>query len=447
MSTGQIMLAVWPLAVLVLFRCLPAHRALIGSLLGGWLLLPPTSLEVAGLSFGKVDVERLSMLVGVLLFRRRALTGFRLRWFDLPAVLYCLMPLVSGLVNDLGLRPSLVQHYRECVHWLLPYLLTRALIRTPLHLREFGIAFAAAALLYAPLCLFEVKYGLKFSEWLAGSTTAQQSRGAGRGGTFRPTVLLRNGFVLTMMQGFGALLLIWLWFAKVRRRWGPIPLVLLAAFPLSVVVLAKSMGSIVLTVLGLGTLFLVHLTKLRVWLAALVLVVPLYMGVRLSGVVSSDMLVAPVAKLAPHKVKTFRFRLRTEDRVAERMREKPIFGFGDFGIWGQGKEPHLDGFWLFTVTRTGILSLALWAAFVLLPVTMFLYRTPARMWATEREGVAAVFAVFLTLLAIDALQNNYAAGPFIALIGALGSHSGERGPGLDGSAPGEPREGIGPGPG
>ncbi len=424
MSPGQVMFLAWPVVVLVLFRYLPAHRALIASLLAGWLLLPPAYLSVAGLTIGKSDVERIPILLGVLLFHRRTLTSFRPRWFDIPAALFCLCPLVSGLVNELGLRFSLIQFYRDCVFWLLPYLLARAMIRTPAQFRELGIAFAAAAVLYAPLCLFEVRYGLRFSEWFVGSATSRQLLGANRGGTFRPTVLLRDGFVLTMMQGFGVLLLFWLWFSRVLRRWGPIPLVLFAALPLTVVVLAKSWGSTFLTALGLGTLLAVHFTRTRIWLAALVLAVPLYMGVRLTGAVSTETLVVPILKVAPHKVRTFQHRLKTEDRIAERMAKKPVFGFGHFGLWRQGKEPHLDGFWLFTVTRTGIASLALWVAFALLPVALFLYRTPARLWASEGEGTAAVVAVFLTLIAIDALQNNYVAAPFLALLGALSSHSG-----------------------
>ncbi len=426
MSPGQIMLLGWPVVVLVLFRYLPAHRALIATLLAGWLLLPPAHLTVAGATIAKSDVERIPVLLGALLFHRRLLASFRPRWFDLPAVLFCLSPLVSGLVNDLGLRFSLIATWRESIFWLLPYLLARALIRKPAHFREFGIAFAAATVLYAPLCLFEVRYGLRFSEWLVGSATSRQVLGSNRGGTFRPTVLLRDGFVLTMMQGFGVLLLFWLWFARVRRRWGPIPLVLFAAAPLTVVVLAKSWGSTFLTTLGLGTLLAVHLSRSRIWLAALVLTVPLYMGVRLSGAISTQTLVAPIRKVAPSKVKSFRFRLKTEDRVAERMREKPIFGFGHFGLWRQGREPHLDGFWLFTVTRTGIASLAWWVVFALLPVVMFLNRTPARLFASPGEGTAAVVAVFLTLITIDALMNNYVAAPFLGLLGALASHSGER---------------------
>ena len=93
----------WIPLVLVLFTFLPARRAVVTSSIAAWLLLPPVGIDLPGLpNYDKAAAATVGILLATLIFQPHRLMQFRLRWFDLPMLLWCTCPFVSSVLNGLG---------------------------------------------------------------------------------------------------------------------------------------------------------------------------------------------------------------------------------------------------------------------------------------------------------------------------------------------------------
>ena len=93
----------WIPSVMVMFAMMPARQAATIAVIGGWLLLPPYQLDIAGLpDYSKTMAASLGLMLGTLIFAPDRLLSFRPRWFDLPMLLFCLCGIASSLQNGLG---------------------------------------------------------------------------------------------------------------------------------------------------------------------------------------------------------------------------------------------------------------------------------------------------------------------------------------------------------
>ena len=108
---------------LVLFALLPAQRAVVISSIGAWLFLPPIGIDLPGFpDYNKATAATAGILLGTLVFEPNRLLTFRLRWFDLPMLLWCLCPFVSSVSNELGTYDGLSAAFQQTTSWFLPYL-------------------------------------------------------------------------------------------------------------------------------------------------------------------------------------------------------------------------------------------------------------------------------------------------------------------------------------
>ena len=88
----------WIPVSMSLFALLPPRRAVVTSVIGAWLLLPPASIPLSGLpDYDKMMAATVGILLGTLLFQPNRLLEFRPHWFDLPMLCWCIAPLISSL--------------------------------------------------------------------------------------------------------------------------------------------------------------------------------------------------------------------------------------------------------------------------------------------------------------------------------------------------------------
>ena len=120
----------WIAAALVLFARLP-RRALIAVFVLGVLLLPeihqvatvpeaPAPISFPGFRLTKLNAIAYGALAASLLFDRGRWLSFRLHWFDLPVLVWCLCPLFSSLANDLGLYDGVGEALDQTLAWGAP---------------------------------------------------------------------------------------------------------------------------------------------------------------------------------------------------------------------------------------------------------------------------------------------------------------------------------------
>ena len=92
----------WIPFVVVLFAFMPVRQASAAAVIGAWLVLPPIGLPVAGLpDFSKNSAAAIGIVLSTIVFGSSFVLRLRLRWFDLPMLLWCCCPIGTSLYNGL----------------------------------------------------------------------------------------------------------------------------------------------------------------------------------------------------------------------------------------------------------------------------------------------------------------------------------------------------------
>ena len=150
---ADIALYVWPFVVLALFAWLPprksrthgADRRLAVScrFTKSLCRLFPTIPKCRLLALACSPERYCSM--------RRDSAQFRLRWYDLPMIVYCLAPLPTSLTNGLGLYDGVSGVVGHVIGTGMPYVIGRLYFRTAEDLRELAWAIFLGGVIYIPV--------------------------------------------------------------------------------------------------------------------------------------------------------------------------------------------------------------------------------------------------------------------------------------------------------
>lgn len=445
-AVAYVALLVWPLVCLRLFKTLPPRRAVIWSILGGYLLLPPIAefdlplvpdLDKFAISslcaFGfavfmvgdrvplwpRVWAGRILMLCLVLVTIPTVMTNG-------APVIFQVMAQSDPIVFESGRLPGLRwidigSALSGQLIMLLPFLLGRAYFATETGLRELLLALMVAGLFYAVPALFEVRFSPQLNIWIYGffqHSFEQMMRGDG----FRPIVFLPHAlwialFFLSSLVAAAAL----------TRHAPPDTRMrfLLGAVCLAVVLLAcKSMASILYALALLPVVFLAR-PRVQIVLAVGFAVIAIsWPMLRQWGVIPLDWILAQAEAISPDRAQSLGYRFHNEDLLLERAREKWLYGWGG---WGRNLVREIetgeilsipDGRWILTFGTYG------WAGYL---SEMGLLALPLAMlgWYSRRDlsPYVAALALILAITMIDMLLNDTLV-PFVWLIaGAALGHA------------------------
>jgi tetratricopeptide (TPR) repeat protein len=452
---AQFLLFGWIPIVLMLFLALPPRRALVAATIAAWLSLPNVSISLPGVpDYSKTSATVMGILLGSALFDPGRVFTFRPRWIDLPMLAWCLGPFFTSLSNDLGAYDGVSQVLKGLVQWGLPYFLGRVYLADFAGMRELAVGIVVGGLVYVPLCLFEIRFSPQLQNWIFGSSLYWEGR---RYGGFRPKVFMATGIELGMWMTAATLIGWWLRTNKsLKRLWGWSFGMLLLGLTVTTI-MCKSTGALLLLGLGFGVLWVVKRTKSPLLVLALVLLPALYMGARVSGLMSGRPLVAIVRSvLNEERAQSLETRFRCEDIVVAKALQRPILGWGGYSRIQEFDESgrsstFLDGLWMIVFGQQGFVGLVGMTLAFALPVLLFLKRYPARIWTNPTIAPTAAMAVLLSLYMIDNLSNAFANLAYAIGIGGLsglvsaGKGRGIRAGGTD-PIPGEDRTVAGQGP-
>ena len=120
--------------------------------------------------------------------------------------------------------------------------------------RELAEWTAGAALVYVPLCLWEIRMSPQLHRQLYGFHTFENFGFAVRWGGYRPTVFMQFGLMVGTFMGTGALVAYWLWRTRSGRKLLGLSMGQVAVVLAVTTVLVKSTGSIILLAVGIGLL-------------------------------------------------------------------------------------------------------------------------------------------------------------------------------------------------
>lgn len=350
---AYLMLIAWPLVCLVLFRTQSVERAVVWSILGGYLLLPPLAEFNLPLvpSMDKVSIPSVSVLVILVLS-----SAYKVRlWPEMPIARVLVLLLVFSAIPTVLTNPEPIlfevlsnadpilflidalpgQSVRDIgsvligqVLTIVPFLIARQFLSSEAGLREILLALMVGALAYSVPSFIEIRVSPQMNVWVYGffQHSFEQTM---RAGGYRPIVFLPHGlwlalFVCTAAMAAAALARVTPRISRWKAVFGTIYLVVF-------LVACKSAASIAY---GLVLVPFIYFAPRR-WMVMLATVFALisvtYPMLRNLGVIPTDAIVAKIAEVNPNRAQSLGYRFDNEEQLLVRAAEKPAFGWSGWG--------------------------------------------------------------------------------------------------------------------
>jgi len=436
---------VWVVASLAMFRLWRPAIAVLGSCLGGWILLPvgvyPAGVAeavspywVIGMALpsdvllSKAWVAPASALLGVAAFDRGALRRLRWSWLDLPIVLWCIWPAVASLFADAPRPPAALATAYVAGCWGIPWLLGRLYFATRdgQWLLVKGLVLSAVACL--PISVVEGVRGPVFYEHVYGSHPFRLD-GIDRYIGFRPLGFFEDGNQFGLWISLCALASLWL--ARTtpdrRRFWGGAAAVLTA-----MALAAQSVGGIILLALGAVALWICGLARPRAIVLAATALLGVGGAVYVSGIVPFNA-IAKETHAGREIVNAFRavgrgsftWRVAQDQRLLGAATARPVVGTAAWDWWRpQGTRPWSLS--MLVLGQFGATGLLLVLATLVGPALAVAWSAP-RASGWRPEGLPLLLAALLLLSVVDALLNSFIFFPALVAAGALAAPAAERG--------------------
>lgn len=449
-----VVLLLWPLAIVAMFRTLAVERALIWSILGGYMLLPEaTAINLPLIpALTKVTLPNVTaFVVLVMLLGRRitlwpeSITGKAL------IVLFVLGPVGTVLVNPdpipfatieigsiavqlpgfteraglPGLRPfDAISVVGNQLFLMLPLFMARQILATSAALRTLLGALVAGLLVYSLPMWLEIRLSPQLHRLVYGFFHHDFSQ-AMRFGGFRPFVFMPHGLWVAFFALTGLLAAV-----ALARDAAPEdrPRRVAVAVYLGVLLLACKTLGVVLMALALVPLALMGARmQLRAG-AAMGAVALLFPVLRGTGVVPVWQLHDWVAGFAPERAASFAFRLNNEDLLLARASEKLLFGWGTWGRnmihnpWTGQIETITDGHWIIVIGSFGWLGYGATFGLLALPL-LSLWWYARRLGDAELSPWIGPLALILGANMLDLIPNATLVPLTWLIAGALLGHS------------------------
>ncbi len=425
----------WPLLSLFFFVALPPRRAVLMSIMGGWLILPQAAINIQGLpDYTRFTAALLGAFLGVVFFDLGRLFQIRWRWFDLFALLLCICPLPTSISNELGAFGGVYDGasaiFQQCTIYGFPYVLGRLYFSDRDGIRDLAISFIIAALVFAPFCLLEMRLSPRFHYWVYGYHTSSLTTVKRLGG-YRPRVFFRSGIETGMLMAAASLISFWLWRARSIKSVSVIPIAIVTAGVTSTFALCRALNGYGLYILGLVCTGGLKWFRLRVMVAALVLAPAGYIGLRVMTGWEAKRLTDLAYEISPDRAASLRSRIGHEVRLIEHAWKRPIFGWGgysrnrpdffgdDTAAGTMGNEYVTDSLWIVVFGKLGLVGLVSLCGVFVLPPCLLTRRLPAGLWLTPEFAPAGALALVLGMFFVDCLFNAMLNPIYFVAAGAL----------------------------
>lgn len=420
---AYLVLALWPLVSLALFRTQPPGRAIIASILIAYLALPPLP---AAFDFPlippltKETIPALSALLFCMLFYGKRMQLLpRHPAAKILLLMFVFSPMATAMTNgepvifgmyaiqSLGLKEGLGMVVQNAL-LATPMVLAMNFLKTEQDQRDVLMALLLGGLVYSLPMLLEVRLSPQLNIWIYGffqHSFEQMMRGDG----FRPIVFLYHGLWVAFFAMTSILAAISLFRGDVSRGKRNVKFLFAGLYLFGVLVLCKSLASLLYAVALVPVLlFFSTRTQLRVALVLMLLAV-IYPVLKGNNLVPERALLQQAYQIDPERAGSLLFRLENERILLERAERKPLLGWGSFGrnliYGGDGRLLTIpDGRWVIVFGTYGWIGYL--AEFGLLSLPLFLLLIRIRGVPTEAlppwlGGMALILAINM----IDMLPN------------------------------------------
>lgn len=421
-SLAFLMLLMWPVVTVVLFRKLPVERALIATMVAGYLILPEPPAVFDFPLLPPLTKHNIPALVsfGILVWMSGS------RWSILPEslvgrvllVIFVLSPILTVLTNPepvfwgaiglpgLGIKDAFALTITQFLI-ATPFLMARQFLASGGAQRDLLMAFMWGGLFYSVLMLIEMRLSPQLNLWIYGYFQHFFGQSIRFGG-YRPVVFLYHG----LWVAFFALMAVtsaWaLW--RNENRFSKGWLLLFALYLTAILVLSKSLGALIFAV-GLLPLVImfgpVQQIKAAMIIGSLAFAYPVLKG---ADVVPEAALLQKAGEIDQDRRASLDFRFNQERILLDRAYLKPMFGWGS---WGRN---HIldpvsgniltitDGRWIITIGVFGWVGFVAEFGLLLLPI-LLLWREATARRKVEVTPFIAPLSLILAINMFDMLPN------------------------------------------
>jgi hypothetical protein len=417
-------LAIWPVFTLVLFAIMPSRKALLTSMIGGWLFLPVYMVKLTAIpACGKLTIPSYACFFGTLFFDWQRLIKFRPKWVDLPMLVWCCSPFITSVQNDLGSYDGISDIIAHVIIWGLPYFLGRVYFPDWDSFKELGVAIFIGGLIYIPFCLYEIRMSPQLHKMVYGFFPTEFAQSVRLGG-FRPMCFMQHGLAVGMWMTSACLVGFWMWQCGTMKRVAGAPLVVWLSILFITTILCKSTGGLIFLMLGVGILYSVKFVKTPLLLLAVMSVGPIYMYERASQNWTGEWLYDMAFKyVGPERAQSLGVRIDAENLLSVRALEQPWFGWGRWNrnrVYKNGRDmAPTDGLWMLSLGEYGIVGLCAMTTTILICPLIIWWRCPLKMWNHPGVAPAIAMAVLLSLYMLDNILNAMPDPIFAMALGGL----------------------------
>ncbi len=416
---AYLVLALWPVVTIALFRRLAPDRALILSLVTGYLFLPepPAAFDLPLMPpLNKHNIPALTAFAfclwkfgplgpeGATLLPRSWLGRGLLACFVLSPVMTALgngEPVFWGRIGlpGLGIKDALALIVQQFL-LIVPFLLARQYMASPGAQRALLLALLVGGLVYSLLMLVEMRLSPQLNNWIYGYYQHLFGQSI-RAGGYRPVVFLYHGLWVAFFIFTSAVAAFALWRQDARMH--NIKVLGAALYLTLILVLAKSLGALIFAVAVIPmVVFLPRLMQIRAALLIGLLAIgyPILKGAQL---IPEDRILAAAASIDAERANSLEFRFDNENSLLDRAYEKPVFGWGS---WGRNHilDPLTgiilsvtDGRWIIVIGIYGWVGFLAEFGLLVLPLGL-LWREAI---AAREDGISPFVAPLSLLLAIN----------------------------------------------
>lgn len=429
---AQMVLLAWLPVVLIFFLVLSPRKAVVAGLIGSWLFLPEIGWDVPlAPDYTKMTATCYAIILGgIFLDPQGRVLKFRPSWVDIPMVIWCTTPLITAFANipELTLYDGVTGMIGTIITDGLPYLIGRLYFRTPEDAKALVMGILIGAILYMPLCLYEVRMSPQLHKMIYGVQAYTDWAMAKRWGGWRPTVFMRHGLAVGIWMAAGASVAFWMWRTKAVKQIWRVPMIVIMPALLITVVLVKSSSAVAITGMVLIATMAVHYFRTNALLWALVLGIPFYLTLRATQVID----VTPIAKWMvtlpgdmSERGESLLFRLDHENAIGGRAFDRPLAGWGGYGRAFDVYLPDYNSFgvpdsmWIRSFGQNGFIGLiSMYAAFLIGPI-LLLAKIKPREWDRPEYAPVSALVMIALIYALDSLFNNMSNPVFIVAFGAV----------------------------
>lgn len=418
---AYVMLLVWPLVVWQLWKRLDPQRALIWTVLAGYMVLPPlTSFDFPVVpDFDKVSIPNLMALICAAFLLGDRISFLPRGWLGRFLIAaYVFSPFATVLTNGdplifvektiAGMRiyDSFSAVATQAIA-LIPFFLARRYLVGDDGMKTLLAALVAAGLAYSLPMLVEAVMSPQLNVWIYGFFQHDFSQTIRFGG-FRPVVFMPHG----LWVAFFALMAMIAALTFLRRTTPEArPKALVVFMYLSfMLVICRSAGPLVYAI-ALTPLILFCPPRFQILLAALMAVLVLtYPTLRGAHLVPLDQILEVAYSFSEDRGQSLQYRIDNEEILLDRAQERPWFGWGGYGrafthdpvtgaIWNVA-----DGAWVIIMGTYGWVGYVTEFGLTALPLLLLgveVLRQPKAALSPYTSAVALILGINM----VDLLPN------------------------------------------